>query len=80
MEDLEGHCAGEQGCDPFEGFGFVSHRDAEMCCDEVLKEGFSWQAIKCKIRLTAARLEDKFPKMYNFVNYLGIPRPYEYNR
>jgi hypothetical protein len=75
--DLEGHCAGEQGCTPFLTGPALTHRETEIMFDKsLLKLPIShYKKIKIRLRLASAHLEDTFPRLYEL---LKLPK--QYNR
>jgi len=87
MEDLEWHCAGECGCYPTPRIVPKSRREVNRAFDrsmlvisnsfaESIRDYFSPFAVKARARLAAAYVEDKLPKVYNFLTKIGVPRPY----
>jgi hypothetical protein len=74
-DDLEGHCAGEQGCSLFLTGPPWSHREVEMDFDRAILKlsGSFYGNLRIRLRLAAAYLEDKFPRAYCF---LRLPKTY----
>ncbi|MBU3913520.1 MAG: hypothetical protein KKB21_01020 [Nanoarchaeota archaeon] len=83
MEDLDGHCAGECDCYPTPEIVLVSrrnvNRDFDRCMINISTgwgDYFSKFVLKARVRLAAAVVEDKFPKLYGFLARCGVLRPY----